>query len=133
MVNAAHVKDRDRQQNAGPASDFSKTAQKCCKGTAEALGVKSRTVCSCCLVSVALRSEQLQQEQTEMFLLTGTEQNTYLSHFLSGRKLSATANAEICASCLCLHQVEYDKSCQLQVEAICKIWIEDAHFNCCTL
>lgn len=67
-----------------------------------------------------------------MFLLTGTEQNTYLSHFLFGRKLSATANAEICASRLCLHQVEYDKSCQLQVEAICKIWIEAAHFDCCT-
>lgn len=87
----------------------------------------------CCLVSVALRSEQLQQEQIEMFLLTGTEQDAYLFHFLSGRKLSATANAEISASCLCLYQVEHERSCQLQVEAIFKIWIEAAHFGCSTL
>lgn len=68
-----------------------------------------------------------------MFLLTGTEQDAYLSHFLSGGKLSATANAEVCATCLCLHQAEHERSCQLQVEAMFKIWTEAAHFDCSTL
>lgn len=127
MANASRVKDRDRKQNAGPGSNSTKTAQKCCKGTAEALGVKSPTVC---LVSVALRSEQLQQEQIEMFLLTGTEQDAYLSHFLSLGKLSATANAEIRASCLFCTRLSMR---ELQVEAIFKIWIEAAHFDCSIL
>lgn len=67
-----------------------------------------------------------------MFLLTGTEQDAYLSHFLSLGNFTATANAEICASCLCLQQAEHERSCQLQVEAIFKIWIEAAHFDCST-
>lgn len=54
-------------------------------------------------------------------------------HLLSGRKLSATANAEICASCSCLHQVvEYDGSYQLQIKAIFKIWMEAADYDCST-
>lgn len=53
-------------------------------------------------------------------------------HLPSRRKSSATANAEICASCSCLHQVEEDdRSCQLQIKAIFKVWIEATDFDYC--
>lgn len=54
-------------------------------------------------------------------------------HLLSRKKSSAIANAEICASCSCLHQVEEDdRSCQLEIKAIVfKIWIGATNFDCC--